>query len=311
MKSKAKQQYLGYQKGFNQYFTQLISSCLMPSARLKQAIEYSTLSSGKRIRPILVYLTGELLNIAPPVLNVIGAAIEMIHCYSLIHDDLPALDDDDLRRGQPSCHRAYDEATAILAGDALQALAFEHLTQLIQHIPAQQTVAVITEFSHAIGPLGMVGGQSLDLSLLCKDKISQEQLSQIQQLKTGKLIAAAINCVILSHTNQTHIPAIEPYTNLQHYARNLGLAFQIQDDYLDKYGTKQQLGKERGSDEANNKVTFAHFYSKPNLEALFQHHYHLALKALTPFNHQADTLIEFTQDLMHRATLTQEQFSPA
>lgn len=197
----------------------------------------------------MVYLTGNILDLDLKILDVIAAAIELTHCYSLIHDDLPAMDNDDLRRGKPSCHKAFDEATAILVGDGMQALAIEVLlTHLSPLLPPQQVIAITLELVKASGISGMVSGQSLDLSELAKSSTGEEQLREIHYLKTGRLILACIEMVLNAHS------APEAYkAALRTYASHLGLVFQMQDDYLDRYAPAEFLGKGRSSDLANEK----------------------------------------------------------
>ena len=204
----------------------LINTAEIPATRIKDAIRYSLFPGGKRLRPLLVYFCGELLQLNQHTLDIIAAAIELTHCYSLIHDDLPAMDNDDLRRGMPSCHRAFDEATAILAGDAMQILAID---VLLSHLPTSlnttQIIAVTQELVKASGAAGMVSGQSLDLSELAKHEITELQLQNIHLLKTGKLIAACINMVIAAKH-----PSSSAAEGLRQFAYHLGRVFQVQAD---------------------------------------------------------------------------------
>lgn len=268
----------------------------IPATRIREAMHYSLFPAGKRIRPILVYLSGELLHIEKHCLDVIAVAIELIHCYSLIHDDLPAMDNDDFRRGKPSCHRAFDEATAILVGDGMQALAIEILlNRLPAFLSPEKVVAVSREILKACGPSGMVSGQSLDLSELCNPHLTVSDLKTIHILKTGKLISACINMVLMAGN-----PCEETRDALQNYAQHLGLVFQMQDDYLDKYGSVTLLGKERASDSANNKVTFANLYTQADLQALITEHFQLAKESLIPFQSRAVDLLALTNQLQQR-----------
>ena len=215
---------------------------------LHRAMRYSALAGGKRIRPLLVYATGTTLGLAPDQLDPIAAAIECIHSYSLIHDDLPAMDDDDLRRGRPTCHRAFDEATAILAGDALQALAFEILAD---RLPAStSSLAVIAEIAEACGSSGMAGGQALDLAAVgCQ--LDEASLKKMHGLKTGALIRASIigPCRLAGADEKT-------LTHLAHYGDCIGLAFQVHDDILDVTGNSALIGKHTQADAALDKPTF-------------------------------------------------------
>lgn len=218
---------------------------------LHEAMRYSALAGGKRMRPLLVYAAGEALDIDITRLDSVACAIEIIHAYSLIHDDLPAMDDDDLRRGQASCHRKFDEATAILAGDALQALAFEILASdpALSAFPAEQ-VAVIRSIAGACGSTGMAGGQVLDLSSIGR-KTTLEELEQMHHLKTGALIRVCVTAPALLAGSE---PAIAD--SLQHYGDCVGLAFQIHDDILDVTGNSEQTGKTAQADAARDKPTF-------------------------------------------------------
>jgi len=218
---------------------------------LLQAMRYSAVAGGKRIRPLFVYATGRALNLTANKLDGIAVAIELIHTYSLIHDDLPSMDDDDLRRGQPSCHRKFDEATAILAGDALQALAFEILaTDPVLSAKPQQQLAIILGLARACGANGMAGGQVLDLASLGK-QISQAELEEIHAFKTGALIQiCTIAPALLSCAPAAQINALSRFGELT------GLAFQVFDDLLDVTGTSEMTGKPSQADAARSKPAF-------------------------------------------------------
>lgn len=288
-----------YIERHEEFLKYIIKTSFIPAEIIGSAINYSLFPGGKRIRPILVYLTGNLLGIELKILDVIAAAIELTHCYSLIHDDLPAMDNDDLRRGKLSCHKAFDEATAILAGDGMQALAIEVLlTHLSPLLSANQILAVTFELVKASGVSGMVSGQSLDLSELTKSSINEEQLIEIHYLKTGRLIRACIEMVL-----KTHLESESKNESLRTYASHLGLVFQIQDDYLDCYAPKELLGKGRSSDLANKKITFATLYSKEKLEEKINLHYQEAINALNIFGENAHELISLTQKLQERSAL--------
>jgi len=218
-------------------------------ALLHSAMRYASLAGGKRFRPVLVYSTGEALGLSPESLDPVATAIELIHAYSLIHDDLPAMDDDDLRRGRPTCHKAYDEATAILAGDALQALAFEVLaSELPAALP--RSLEVVHAIARACGSIGMAGGQVLDLSAVGQT-ISEEALTTMHRLKTGALITASVTSPgILAGADSN---ALE---HLAAYGECIGLAFQVHDDILDVTGNSELIGKSTWADVALNKPTF-------------------------------------------------------
>lgn len=260
---------------------------------LHQAMSYALLNGGKRIRPLLVYLTGNMLGAEQKQLDYPACAIEMIHTYSLVHDDLPAMDDDDLRRNKPTVHKAFDEATAILVGDALQTLAFE----ILSTTPFQSThqLAMINTLAKASGSLGMAGGQALDLHA-AQHNISLEELTQLYQMKTGALIDAAIKLgAIAADCTNT-----EQLTHLEKFATNIGLAFQIQDDILDIESSTDVLGKPQGSDQARNQPTYpklaGHDKAKNKLIKL----HHNAINELKIFEDRANPLILLTNSLMRR-----------
>lgn len=219
--------------------------------KLVAACRYSLLNGGKRLRPILVYLTGELFNADNADLDRIACAIECVHSYSLVHDDLPAMDDDELRRGRPTCHIAYDEATAILVGDALQCLAFETITESqFNGTTVNNQLKIVNTLANASGLLGMCGGQALDIAAT-DSVITLTQLEQVHKLKTGALLKSAIKMGALAgNANELEIAA------LARYAEAIGLAFQVQDDILDVEGDTHTLGKPQGSDIEANKATY-------------------------------------------------------
>ncbi|RUR18571.1 polyprenyl synthetase family protein [Legionella sp. km535] len=280
---------------------EILNATHIPADRIESALHYSLFPGGKRIRPIMVYLSGELLDIDIQVLDVIAAAIELTHCYSLIHDDLPAMDDDDLRRGKPSCHKAYDEATAILVGDGMQALAVE---VLLTHLPGllspSQIVSITRTLVKASGVSGMVSGQSLDLTALASSAVSEEELRKIHLLKTGQLIMACFDMVLAAqNTTDERIAAA-----LKDYAQHIGLVFQMQDDYLDQYAPANLLGKGRSSDQANQKTTFATLYTQQQLKEKISEHYQIALDSLQLFEKKATVLIDLTRQLHNRSNLS-------
>jgi farnesyl diphosphate synthase len=283
------------------YLEQFLAHTEIPAKTIRNAVHYALFPGGKRIRPILVYLVGEMIGIDIHVLDSIAAAVELTHCYSLIHDDLPAMDNDDLRRGKPSCHKAFDEATAILVGDGMQALAIEVLlTKLNTSIPAPQVIQITQTLVNASGVSGMVSGQSLDLSELAKSSISKEQLREIHLLKTGKLIIACFEMLIAAKPELSE----QIKSELLSYAQHIGLVFQMQDDYLDCYAPSQLLGKGRSSDVANQKNTFANLMSKEQLEHEIKFHYQIAIEALNLFGDKASHLIELTRQLQARSQIT-------
>ncbi|HEX9773693.1 MAG TPA: farnesyl diphosphate synthase [Steroidobacteraceae bacterium] len=220
--------------------------------RLHAAQRYSALGPGKRIRPALVYATAETLGVALPRVDGAACAVELIHAYSLVHDDLPAMDDDDLRRGRPTCHRAFDEATAILAGDSLQVLAFSLLaTHPGLADEAATRVRLIDLLAGASGTGGMAGGQALDLAAAGRT-LSLAEVEQVHALKTGALIRA---CIQMAASCAPSLSVVER-VSLGHIGEQVGLAFQIQDDILDVEGDAAVLGKATGSDRARDKPTY-------------------------------------------------------
>lgn len=231
-----------------------LDKCLQssPSAppTLLSAMRYSALNGGKRLRATIVYLTGLTFDIPWEDLDSAACAVEMIHAYSLIHDDLPAMDDSPLRRGKPSCHLAFDEATAILAGDALHSLAFEVLAKARSDVARVEKILILSE---ACGAEGMAGGQVIDLTLEKQQSVSLAELERMHRLKTGVLIEASALMAIAAVKPQIH----EEVNLIKEYSRCLGLAFQIQDDILDVEGDVANLGKPKGGDVINAKATYA------------------------------------------------------
>ena len=223
-------------------------------SRVTEAIHYSVMNGGKRIRPQIILLLCEMLEVEITSNNIdlIAAAGELIHCYSLIHDDLPAMDDDDYRRGQLSCHKQFDEATAILAGDAIQPLSLEVLTSIEDpNLEAKTKLEIINLFARACGPRGMVEGQNRDI--LAENKIlTEEELDELHYLKTGKLIEACVLCVCLMKKNIDK----DLIKKLKTFSNKFGLAFQIRDDILDEIGDEETIGKPVKSDLKNNKSTY-------------------------------------------------------
>lgn len=238
------------QQRIEKYMQDWLNATKAPT-RLQQAMSYSVLGGGKRLRPLLVYATGSGFGVDLAQLDPAAAAVEFIHCYSLVHDDLPAMDDDDLRRGRPTCHKAFDEATAILVGDALETLAFTVLTSHDQPWPAENRLAAVKNLAEAAGAAGMVGGQMLDIEAE-DQKITLAALENLHRLKTGALIRASV------HLGALAAGCREPtlLTQLDQFAAVIGLAFQVQDDLLDVESTTEVLGKRAGADEALNKSTY-------------------------------------------------------
>jgi len=264
--------------------------------RLHEAMRYSVLNGGKRMRPILVYAAGMAVDVPEAQLDAPACAIECIHAYSLIHDDLPAMDNDDLRRGKPTCHRAYDEATAILAGDALQALAIHTLCHgLDPSIPAEQRLAMIDLLAVSSGSRGMAGGQAMDLEAVGKS-LTEAQLENMHIHKTGALIRTSVLFGALSSVNSD--AAVK--AKLDHYAKCIGLAFQIHDDVLDETADTHTLGKTQGADRARNKPTYPAIIGLDASVKLAQELVNEAIDSLSGFNDNAGPLRELASYVIER-----------
>ena len=268
----------------------------LPEARLMEAVRYAALSSGKRIRPFLVISSARLFTVSERSALRVAAAVEMVHCYSLVHDDLPAMDDDDLRRGQPTCHIKYDEATAILAGDALLTKAFEILAEDDTYSDPAVRCELIAALAKAIGADGMVGGQMLDL-MAEKIDLAMPEVARLQRLKTGVLIGFSCEAGgILGR-------APEPVRHaLKAYAHDLGLAFQIADDLLDAEGDEKEVGKKTGKDAAAGKATFVSLMGLERARAQAQLLSQQAIQHLEIFSEKADPLRKLAQFVVDRRT---------
>ena len=264
---------------------------------LHTAMRYAVVGGGgKRVRPILVYAAGHTVGIEPAQLDGIASALEIIHAYSLIHDDLPAMDDDDLRRGRPTCHKAFDEATAILAGDALQALAFEIICNDKTMLADDSTrLQLIKELTVASGSLGMAGGQAVDLASVGK-KLNLEELKEMHRLKTGALIRASVIMGALNskECDQTTL------SKLDQYSQYVGLAFQVQDDILDVISDTETLGKPQGSDIGLNKPTFPELMGLESSQQFALQLHQQALECLNDFDQRADTLRQLSAYIVER-----------
>lgn len=275
-----------------------LERCLSDSNReptvLHSAMRYSTLSGGKRLRPQLVYAVGALGSATEQALDSCACAVELIHTYSLIHDDLPAMDDDDLRRGQATCHQAYDEATAILAGDALQTRAFELLAKE-NHIAAETRLELIAILAEASGAQGMVGGQCLDLANEGKET-DFDYLKNIHQKKTGALILATVQMACLI----SGLVEAEQSDALTLYAREIGLAFQVQDDILDMEGDPDLMGKAAGTDAARGLVTFPQLLGLEAAKKLAEQLSQNAIVSLNNFDQRAEPLRAIAHYISHR-----------
>ncbi len=258
----------------------------LPPEQLHAAMRYAALGGGKRVRPVLVYATGAALGMEPARLDAAACAVEMIHAYSLVHDDLPAMDDDELRRGRPTCHIAFDEATAILAGDALLTLAFEILaSDQEMNVTPEQRMKMVRELAVASGNRGMVGGQAIDIAAE-GTQLTLEQLQTMHRHKTGALIRAAVRLGALADENLHS----EQAKALDSYAEAIGLAFQIRDDILDVEADTKTLGKPQGSDEARNKPTYTSLLGLEGAKEKAQALHLQAVGSLQEFGEAADPL---------------------
>ena len=275
----------------------LINDLPDAAPRLKASMLYALTNGGKRMRPLLVHLVGNMLDIPDNDQRAISMAIECIHAYSLVHDDLPAMDDDDLRRGNPTCHIAFDEATAILAGDALQTQAFsivaEHPMSAFANHRRAQLVAVL---ARAAGYSGMCGGQAIDLAATGK-QITLAELQHLHQLKTGALLTACVEmvCLITDQLDSNHQQL------LCRFANRIGLAFQVQDDILDVTASTETLGKPKGSDEARGKNTFPSLLGLDGARQELAKLHQEALQALDGLPYNTDYLVAFTDLMVSRS----------
>lgn len=270
---------------------QVLKDAPGPSASLAEAMQYSVMSGGKRLRPVLVYAAGQALGVDDALLDAPAAAVELIHAYSLVHDDLPAMDDDDLRRGRPTCHKAFDEATALLAGDALQTLAFEHLASL-PHPSAARLVACLAK---AAGRAGMAGGQAVDLASVGQH-ISLERLIEMHAHKTGALIVASLEMPGLLCES----PQGERVCALRAYGQAIGLAFQIQDDVLDVEGDTAVIGKMQGADQRLNKPTYPALLGLEGARQRARELVEEACSALAPLGNAATALKALARFMIER-----------
>lgn len=274
-----------YQKRIDDKLAQCLPAASVFPEYLHEAMRYSVLGGGKRVRPLLTYACGETLGLPADMLDAPAIAVELIHAFSLVHDDLPAMDNDELRRGRATTHVAFDEATAILAGDALQALAFEVLVNdpVLGKRPAVQA-RMVRRLASAAGSTGMTGGQAQDLASEGKT-LSVEQLQLMHERKTGYLIRAAIMMACDA------LDDIDPdlTNNIDLYSRHIGLAFQVCDDILDIEAPTETLGKPQGSDTAANKATYPSVMGLTEAKAYLKHLYHQALDAIEtlPANSEA------------------------
>jgi geranylgeranyl pyrophosphate synthase len=267
----------------------------IPSLRLREAMQYACLGGGKRIRPVLVYGSASAVGGELAAADNAACAIELIHCYSLVHDDLPAMDDDDLRRGKPSLHKAFDEATAVLVGDALQSLAFQLLSKNSEQLNSGIQLQMINILSEAAGAAGMAGGQSLDFEASGQN-LELAELESLHRLKTGALIKSSVLLGALScpEVEETQLQA------LGEFAETIGLAFQVQDDILDETGDTQTLGKPQGSDRALEKPTYVSILGLEAAQSKAVELSNEAVECLSQLSESADRLRDLARYIVKR-----------
>jgi farnesyl diphosphate synthase len=275
--------------------TELLPAPRVAPTRLHDAMRYSTLGGGKRVRAMLVYGAGSLTEADPERLKVAACAVEIIHAYSLIHDDLPCMDDDVLRRGKPTCHVEFDEATALLAGDALQSLAFQLISEYRLADSADVQLKMIHLFAAAGGSRGMAGGQAIDLDAVGKS-ITLPELEFMHILKTGALIRASV--LLGAHCGKS-LPQSD-LDRLDRYAKCVGLAFQVVDDILDEEGDAETLGKTAGKDKANSKPTYTSLMGLPDARRFAEELLADSLEAISTFGPGAARLREIADFIVHR-----------
>lgn len=285
-----------YQQRVEQQLQQLLLAKVPVTNPLHQAMSYSLLLGGKRVRPYLVYAIGQLLGAQLTDLDAPATAIEAVHSYSLIHDDLPAMDNDELRRGKATCHIAFDEATAILAGDALQALAFEALcSHSYQQVSLARQINMVHALAQAAGAAGMCAGQAIDLAQT-NQQVSLEKLEHMHRLKTGALIECSVKLAYYA----SPVENTEVLETLLCFASALGLAFQVQDDILDIESDTQTLGKPQGSDLKANKSTYPALLGLAGAKEKARQLYQDALSALTHLPYDTTELQRFAHYIIAR-----------
>ncbi|MGI9329352.1 MAG: polyprenyl synthetase family protein [Gammaproteobacteria bacterium] len=285
-----------YQARIEAALSRWLPAMEIPPHRLHEAMRYSVLGGGKRIRPLLVYAAGEALGTDPALLDAPAVAIELMHAFSLVHDDLPAMDNDDLRRGRPTTHKAFDEATAILAADALQPLAFNVLCTDPALVPYPDTqVALVQILAQACGSEGMTGGQAIDLASE-GNRLEAAELEHMYRLKTGRLLRTSI----MSAAACPPQPGLDGSHALERFSDYLGLAFQIRDDILDVEGETAVIGKQQGADEARSKATYPALFGMEQARARVAELLAAALQELESFGSRADYLTYLARLIVER-----------
>lgn len=268
----------------------------IPSTDLKSAMEYTLLNSGKRLRPLLIYATGHIFDASLENLDIPAASVELIHTYSLIHDDLPCMDDADLRRGKPACHKMYGEGMAILAGDAMHTLAMQIIANHPATLTTNKRIQMMSVLSKACGPFGMATGQALDITVMQDEHISIDLLEDIYKLKTGKLFSACIELGWLASQDDDEINR----QALNIFGDCIGLAFQIQDDIFDKEVTTAMSGKPQDIDNKNNKITYPKLQGPAQAKNKVQSLYEEALETINYLGDKAHLLRELAQHMLER-----------
>ena len=268
----------------------------IPSHELKESMQSMLLNGGKRLRSLMIYAAGLTFNAPLENLDIPASAVEIIHTYSLIHDDLPCMDDADIRRGKPSCHKVYGEGMAVLAGDALHTLAMQIMANHPSPLAAERRIQMITSLSKACGPFGMAAGQALDITMMNQASINKELLLTIYQLKTGALFTACVELGRLASSNDSE----RDRAALKTFGDHIGLAFQIQDDLLDIEGTTDSIGKPQGLDQENEKITYPHFFgiskAKEKVATLYQE----AIDAIEYLGEKAQLLRDLSDHMLAR-----------
>ena len=279
------------QKRSNSILSEILPQNDASQSELVEAMRYVLMSPGKRIRPVISYITADALDIDLNKIDLPAASIELIHAYSLVHDDLPAMDDDDLRRGLPTCHKKFSESTAILTGDALQSLAFETLSQ----IKNDYAITLVRELSRASGVIGMAGGQAIDLASSGKE-FDEKSLENMHRLKTGALITASVMFPYIIGKNNN--PDLS--NALKQYAKCIGLAFQVQDDILDVEGETEIIGKPKGSDHKSDKTTYPKLMGLRNAKKRAIDLIEESCDAISFLGNKGDNLINLARYIVNR-----------
>jgi farnesyl diphosphate synthase len=295
----ASQDFSGWMKSVQSQMEDALAAFLPSAAevpeRLHEAMRYAVLDGGKRVRPLLVFAAGDLFGADAAMLSRAAAAVEMIHAYSLVHDDMPCMDDDELRRGKPTVHVKYDEATALLVGDALQSQAFLVLSDAELDIDPARRLAMVRELARASGSHGMCGGQAIDLASVGL-KLTLEQLEQMHRMKTGALLRVSVLLGALAGKELS----VTEVASLHAYAKAVGLAFQVVDDVLDATEDSATLGKTAGKDAADNKPTYVSILGLEESKALAEQLRRDAHEALEPFGDKARRLREIADLIVQR-----------